>query len=72
MVWRRCGRRMCVGLQRLYKRVVGDNDVSVYGISGFSRCNLDTRMYLVMAGLSVRAVERFIVELLGDDRVARR
>jgi hypothetical protein len=65
-------RAWCVGLQRLYKLVVGDNDVSMYGISGFSRCNLDTRMYLVMAGLSVRAVEGFIVELLEDDRVARR
>ena len=63
---------LCVGLRGLVAAVRADPLSSDYHIHGFERLSMQSTRYVVIAGVSMHVADSFLVDLLEDDRVARR
>jgi hypothetical protein len=63
---------LCVGLHRLVATVRNDPGASQYHIHGFDRLTPSKRRFIVIASMSSVVADSFLIELLEDDRVARR
>ena len=63
---------LCVGLRGLVAAVRADPLSSDYQIHGLERLSMQTTRSVVIAGVSMHVADSFLVDLLEDDRVARR
>jgi hypothetical protein len=61
----------CVGLEGLVRLVRSDPSAPDYYIHGFERLTTPWKKYAVIAAMSSRVADSFLMELLDDDRVAR-
>lgn len=63
---------LAVGLEAVVDRALSDPASSNYHLNGFKRLRPEVRRYAVVAALAAFPAEALQVELLEDDRVARR
>eukprot|EP00974_Lingulodinium_polyedra_P049628 4773131-Lingulodinium_polyedra.AAC.1 len=65
-------RSMCVGLESLVALTRDDPLVSDFHLHGFEKLSCDIKMYVACAAVGSYPVEAFMLEVLEDDRLARR
>ena len=65
-------RSLCTGLDAAFQDLLQDPLCSNENLAGYRQCDGGVRMHLAVAALCAMPAEKFLLDMLSDDRLARR
>jgi hypothetical protein len=65
-------RSLCIGLEEIVSLARANPQVSDFYLHGFARCKPTVKRYACVAAVASYSLEGFLIDVLSDDRVAKR
>ena len=65
-------RSLCIGLEEIVALARANPEVSDFHLHGFTRCKPIVKRYACVAAVASYSLEGFLLDVLSDDRIARR